>query len=142
MNSKHPPEKNFDDDYPWLGMDARSVKKDLLRHYHLTLGRGQSERAERYLYQAAALAVRDRLVERWRATRDHYRSTKPKRVAYLSLEYLMGRALNNAVLNLDLEKPLELALRSFGCVMEDVLDEERDAGLGNGGLGRLAACFL
>ena len=50
-------EKNFDDDYPWLGMDARAVKKDLLRHYHLTLGRGQSDKPERYLYQAAALAV-------------------------------------------------------------------------------------
>jgi len=135
-------EKNFDDDYPWLGMDPRSVKKDLLRHYHLTLGRGQSDKPESYLYQAAALAVRDRLVERWRNTRDHYRTSKKKRVAYLSLEYLMGRALNNAVLNLDLGHQLELTLRGFGCVMEEVMDQEPDAGLGNGGLGRLAACFL
>ncbi len=135
-------EKHFEDDYPWLGMDARAVKKDLLRHYHLTLGRGQSDLPERYLYHAAALAVRDRLVERWRDTRDHYRTSKGRRIAYLSLEYLMGRALNNAVLNLDLEHPLELALRSFGCVMEEVMDQEPDAGLGNGGLGRLAACFL
>ncbi len=135
-------EKNFDDDYPWLGMDARAVKKDLLRHYHLTLGRGQSDKPERYLYQAAALAVRDRLVERWRNTRDHYRTSKKKRVAYLSLEYLMGRALSNAALNLDLGHQLELTLRSFGCVLEEVMDQEPDAGLGNGGLGRLAACFL
>ena len=134
--------KHFDDDYPWLGMDARAVKKDLLRHYHLTLGRGQSDQPEQYLYQAAALTVRDRLVERWRNTREHYQSSKQKRVAYLSLEYLMGRALNNAVLNLELEHPLELALRSFGCAMEEVVAQERDAGLGNGGLGRLAACFL
>ncbi len=135
-------EKNFDDDYPWLGMDGRAVKKDLLRHYHLTLCRGQSDQAERYLYQAASLAVRDRLVERWWNTRDHYRTGKKKRVAYLSLEYLMGRALNNAVLNLDLEQPLEGALKAFGCALEDVMDQENDAGLGNGGLGRLAACFL
>jgi glycogen phosphorylase len=135
-------EKHFDDDYPWLGMDARAVKKDLLRHYHLTLGRGQSDSAESYVYQAAALTVRDRLVERWRSTRDLYRETRPKRVAYLSLEYLMGRALNNAVLNLDLEHELANALRSFGCALEEVVAQERDAGLGNGGLGRLAACFL
>ena len=135
-------EKKFDDDYPWLGMDSRAVKKDLLRHYHLTLARGQSDAAERYVYQAAALMVRDRLVERWRNTRDHYRNTRPKRVAYLSLEYLMGRALSNAVLNLDLEQPLQSALRNFGCALEEVAAEEPDAGLGNGGLGRLAACFL
>jgi glycogen phosphorylase len=135
-------EKKFDDDYPWLGMDSRAVKKDLLRHYHLTLARGQSDQAERYVYQAAALTVRDRLVERWRNTRDHYRNTKPKRVAYLSLEYLMGRALNNAALNLDIAHPLQTALRNYGCMLEEVVSQEADAGLGNGGLGRLAACFL
>ena len=71
---KSSPEKNFDDDHPWLGMDGRAVKKDVSRHYHLTLGRGQSDQPERYLYQAASLTVRDRLVERWRNTRDHYRT--------------------------------------------------------------------
>jgi len=135
-------EKNFDDDFPWLGMDAKAVKKDLLRHYHLTLGRGQDDCGEQYLYEAAALTVRDRLIERWRDTREHYRTEKPKRVAYLSLEYLMGRTLNNAVLNLDLEHQLERSLRSFGCALEELIDQEQDAGLGNGGLGRLAACFL
>ena len=135
-------DKNFDDEFPWLGMDTRTVKKDLLRHYHLTLGRGQARCGERYLYQATALTVRDRLVERWRSTRECYQENKPRRVAYLSLEYLMGRALNNAVLNLDLEHALSQSLKSFGCALEEVLDQERDAGLGNGGLGRLAACFL
>ncbi|HEY0962128.1 MAG TPA: glycogen/starch/alpha-glucan phosphorylase [Pseudomonadales bacterium] len=139
---RKPTTKNFDDDYPWLGMDPRSVRKDLLRHYHLTLGRGQSDDPESYVYQACALTVRDRLVERWRQTRESYRENKPKRVAYLSLEYLMGRALNNAVLNLDLEKEMALSLRSFGCALEEVVEAEQDAGLGNGGLGRLAACFL
>jgi starch phosphorylase len=136
------PEKNFEDDYPWLGMDGRAIKKDLLRHYHLTLGRGQSDEPETYVYQACALTVRDRLVERWRKTRELYRAKQPKRVAYLSLEYLMGRALNNAVLNLDLEQEMATALRSFGCALEEVVEAEADAGLGNGGLGRLAACFL
>lgn len=135
-------DKNFDDDYPWLGMDTRSVKKDLLRHYHLTLGREQTVCGERYLYDAAALTVRDRLVERWRSTRECYRESSARRVAYLSLEYLMGRALSNAVQNLDMEHALAQSLRSFGCALEEVTEQERDPGLGNGGLGRLAACFL
>jgi glycogen phosphorylase len=81
-------------------------------------------------------------VERWRQTRVRYRDEKPKRVAYLSLEFLMGRSLNNAVLNLDLEESLRNALYYYGVTLEDLAEEERDAGLGNGGLGRLAACFL
>ncbi len=135
-------DKNFDDDYPWLGMDTRSVKRDLLRHYHLSLGRGQSSSGEQYIYQAAALTVRDRLVERWWNTRECYRENREKRVAYLSLEFLMGRALTNAILNLGLEKEMTQAVNAFGCALEEVVEQERDAGLGNGGLGRLAACFL
>src|SRR5690606_30530306 len=135
-------DKRFSDGFPWLGMDARAVKHDLSRHYHLTLGRDESVCGERYLYQAAALTVRDRLVERWSDTRERYRSDKSQRVAYLSLEYLMGRMLSNAVLNLDLEHEFSAALRSFGCRLEEVVEQERDPGLGNGGLGRLAACFL
>src|SRR5690606_2150932 len=96
----------------------------------------------RYLYQAAALTVRDRLVERWRKTRERYAEEQPKRVAYLSMEFLMGRALNNAVQNLDMAPALREAIRQFGCAFEEVVEEERDPGLGNGGLGRLAACFL
>tara|TARA_R110002110_G_scaffold167482_1_gene368507 strand:- start:53341 stop:55806 length:2466 start_codon:yes stop_codon:yes gene_type:complete len=135
-------EKTFDDTYPWLGLDTKAVREDLLRHYHLTLGRGQPNCGERYLYEAVALTIRDRLVERWRATRERYQLERPKRVAYLSMEFLMGRALNNAILNLDIERPTREALEKFGCALEEVIDQERDAGLGNGGLGRLAACFL
>jgi len=134
--------KKFDDDYPWLGMDTKAVKQDLLRHYHLTLGREQAVCGESYVYQASALTIRDRLVERWRSTREKNSCTNPRRVAYLSLEYLMGRTLNNATLNLDLEYSLAESLTSFGCALEEVLEQERDPGLGNGGLGRLAACFL
>jgi len=134
--------KQFNDEYPWLGLDTRAVKKDLLRHYHLTLGRGQAVCGEPYLFEAAALTVRDRLVERWASTRDNYQHDKPRRVAYLSLEYLMGRTLSNALLNLDMDHAMAQSIRSFGCALEEVEAEERDAGLGNGGLGRLAACFL
>jgi starch phosphorylase len=128
--------------YQWLGMDKASIAQDLDRHFHLTLGRDQSSNTHHYLFNAAALTVRDRLVERWRATRVRYLQERPKRVAYLSLEFLMGRTLGNAVLNLEMEEALRDSLLGFGVALETLAEEERDAGLGNGGLGRLAACFL
>ncbi|MCB1666093.1 MAG: glycogen/starch/alpha-glucan phosphorylase [Pseudomonadales bacterium] len=128
--------------YPWLGMDNKTVAGDLDRHFHLTLGRDQTSNAHHYLFNAAALTVRDRLVERWRSTRTRYAEERPKRVAYLSLEFLMGRTLSNAALNLDMGESLREAIFRYGVSVEDLAAEERDAGLGNGGLGRLAACFL
>ncbi len=125
-----------------LGMDDSEISRDLQRHFALTLGRDDTDDTHHYLYTALALTVRDRLVERWRATRDRYREQKPKRINYLSLEFLMGRTLNNAVLNLDLEESVRNALKQYACQLETVEQEELDAGLGNGGLGRLAACFL
>ena len=126
----------------WLGMDKHSLTEDLRRHLHLTLGRDEGRESHLYLFTAAALTLRDRLVERWRETRERYRVERPKRVAYISLEFLMGRALNNAVMNLDVDAELRDALRDFSVTLEELADEEQDAGLGNGGLGRLAACFL
>lgn len=126
----------------WLGTNAEAFSEDLDRHFHLTLGRDQSGDAHYYLYNAAALTVRDRLVERWRSTRERYTEENVKRVAYLSLEFLVGRTLSNAVLNLDMEEALKNSLFRYGVSMEELVEEERDAGLGNGGLGRLAACFL
>ena len=126
----------------WLGLDEKSFQTDLDRHLNLTLGKDQVDGHHLYLYNAAALTIRDRLVERWRATREKYAEEQPKRVAYLSLEFLMGRTLTNAVLNLDMDEALRKALKSYGVSLEELAEEERDAGLGNGGLGRLAACFL
>ncbi len=125
-----------------LSMYQEEVVEDLNRHFSLTLGRDELGESNRYLFNAVALTVRDRLVERWRATRERYKEDRPKRINYISMEFLMGRALTNAVLNLDLEQPLQDALKNYGCTLEDVVQEELDAGLGNGGLGRLAACFL
>ena len=125
-----------------LGMDIERVAEDLNRHFSLTLGRDDVSESHRYLFNAVALTVRDRLVERWRATRDRYIADQPKRINYLSMEFLMGRALSNAVINLDLEESIRNALVRYGCELEEVMQEEHDAGLGNGGLGRLAACFL
>jgi starch phosphorylase len=125
-----------------LGMDTSQFAEDLNRYFSLSLGRDELDDSHRYLFNALAISVRDRLVERWRATRDRYIEQQPKRIHYLSMEFLMGRALTNAVINLDLEKPAREALTRYGCSLEEVADEELDAGLGNGGLGRLAACFL
>lgn len=128
--------------FPWLGMDGKAVSSDLARHFHLTLGRDANKETHHYLYNAAALTVRDRLVERWRQTRERHKQAGAKQVAYISMEFLMGRALTNAVLNMDIESSMQQALKNYGVRLEELAEEEHDAGLGNGGLGRLAACFL
>lgn len=118
------------------------LASDIARHYALTLGRDEGAGDHHYLYEALALSLRDRLVSRWRTTRERYAAAGGKRVAYLSMEFLIGRSLHNAVLALDLGQEVNDALAPFACALEDLETEELDAGLGNGGLGRLAACFL
>jgi starch phosphorylase len=93
-------------------------------------------------YVALALTVRDRMVEGWIRTQDRYYAQDPKRIYYLSLEYLIGRTLGNSLVNLDLTGECREALEELGYTLEDLREAEWDAGLGNGGLGRLAACFL
>jgi glycogen phosphorylase len=92
--------------------------------------------------QLLACRIRDRLIEAWNDTNAYFDRHDPKRVAYMSLEYLMGRAMQNALLNLDLEDNYREALDGLGFDLERLYEEEPDAALGNGGLGRLAACFL
>lgn len=93
-------------------------------------------------YQATALAAREDLIINWNQTQMTYTRKQPKRAYYLSLEFLMGRTLDNALLNLGLKEKFETGLDKLGFTLEDVLDSERDAALGNGGLGRLAACYV
>ncbi|MEI7751550.1 MAG: glycogen/starch/alpha-glucan phosphorylase [Candidatus Omnitrophota bacterium] len=93
-------------------------------------------------FMALGMSLRDRLVERWIQTQQHYHEKNLKRVYYLSLEFLIGRLLGNYILNLGLWDQSQKALEEFGLDLEKVREEEVDAGLGNGGLGRLAACFL
>jgi len=138
------PKQNFTHKDPsrWLEMDKQSLTEDLYRHFHLSLSHDSRKASNLYLYLAAALSVRDRLIERWRESRQARLDNQSKRVAYVSMEFLMGRSFHNAILSLDLEEQLRAALIEFGVSLEELIDEERDAGLGNGGLGRLAACFL
>lgn len=93
-------------------------------------------------YIGIAYAVRDRLIERWLATQRSYYKRSVKRVYYLSLEFLVGRTLGNSMVNLGIDDDCTKALEDMGYKMEDIREAEWDAGLGNGGLGRLAACFL
>ena len=121
---------------------AEDISRDLRRHFEFTLGRDEIGESHHYLYTALAITVRDRMIGRWRATRERYRRYKVKRVSYLSMEFLMGRTLTNALFNLCIEDEVKEALKSYSCRLEQLQSEEADAGLGNGGLGRLAACFL
>ena len=123
-------------------MDVGSIVKDFRRYFSHTLGRDKLSESAYYVYTSLSLALRDRLVERWKKTQQAYDEQNCKRTYYLSLEFLMGRALGNAMLNLEVEPSISGALKKLGLVMEEIIDQEHDAGLGNGGLGRLAACFL
>lgn len=127
---------------PPLGMDSEAISFDFRRYFAHTLGRDDHCTSSHYPYKALALTVRDRLIERWKLTRSHYEESDCKRTFYLSLEFLMGRTLSNAILNLDISKEVDQAFIELGINLDHIRESEPDAGLGNGGLGRLAACFL
>ena len=127
---------------PPLGLEAESLAEDFRRYYTLNLGRDKHCRSVHYAYEALALTLRDRLMERWKQTRYAYDDHNCRRAYYLSMEFLMGRALGNAMLNIGAEEEVTRALVRLGLQLEELVEAELDAGLGNGGLGRLAACFL
>ncbi len=127
---------------PNLPMDADAILQDFTHYFGRMLGRRTIDVKSPFLYQAVVYAARDRLMERWAQTRKATQRDDTRRTAYLSLEFLMGRLLRNALLNLGIEDVTSDALNRLGLDLEDVVDSEQDAGLGNGGLGRLAACFL
>jgi starch phosphorylase len=104
---------------------------------------GRDERASpRDWFLAATLTVRDRIMDRWRASNDETAALGHKQVCYLSMEFLIGRLLSDALGNLRLTEPMRKALEGLGVDLEEVFAQEPDAALGNGGLGRLAACFM
>ncbi len=122
--------------------DAESLKRAFADHLHYSQGKDEHTATPLDRYFAVAYSVRDRLMRRWIQTQQAYYRADAKRVYYLSLEFLMGRALENNLLNLGLHEPMRAALKDLGIDLGDLLAQEPDAGLGNGGLGRLAACFL
>ena len=122
--------------------DADSLAYDFQRHFNYSLGRDSYQHSVRYQHLALAMTLRDRLNAGANNTRHSYEQHNSRRVCYLSMEYLLGRSLRNAAQNLDIEVEMLNALDGLGLDAEEISTQEHDAGLGNGGLGRLAACFL
>uniref|UniRef100_A0A4X1V5H0 Alpha-1,4 glucan phosphorylase n=1 Tax=Sus scrofa TaxID=9823 RepID=A0A4X1V5H0_PIG len=122
--------------------DVAEVRKSFNRHLHFTLVKDRNVATRRDYYLALAHTVRDHLVGRWIRTQQHYYERDPKRIYYLSLEFYMGRTLQNTMVNLGLQNACDEAIYQLGLDLEELEEMEEDAGLGNGGLGRLAACFL
>ncbi len=121
--------------------DSDAIARDFQRYLTQHLGRFIGC-MPLYQYEALALTIRDRIMTDWRDTWRRYDEQGVRRAYYLSLEFLIGRSLGNHILNLGLDRETEEAMNRFALNLEEVMSEEVDAGLGNGGLGRLAACFM
>jgi len=130
------------DDSGRTGRDATSMRRSFLDHVRYSRGKNYDTSTAHDRFMALSLAVRDRLADRWVKTARTYYEADVKRAYYLSAEYLLGRALGNNLLNLGMHEAAAESMREVGVDLTNLLEMEPDAGLGNGGLGRLAACFL
>ena len=130
------------------GEDIRSslsrgaIKRAFLDHLLYTQGKELQIASKNDLYQALSHAVRDRVLKRWAATANTYKRESARTVAYLSAEFLMGPYLGNNMLNLDVTGEVREAMKELGLDLDEIIHQEEEPGLGNGGLGRLAACFI
>ncbi|MBN2468779.1 MAG: glycogen/starch/alpha-glucan phosphorylase [Deltaproteobacteria bacterium] len=124
------------------GMDPKSIQLSFANHLEYSLSKDQYTATMRDLFHSLALTARDRLIERWIRTQQMYYVRDVKRVYYLSAEYLMGRMLINNLINLGMYHETQKAIQAVNIDLEELAEMEPDMGLGNGGLGRLAACFL
>lgn len=129
----HPPE---------LEMTTEGILGDFARYFGHALGQRPHHESSEFAYKSLVRTTRDRLLERWKKTNEAIANSGHRRVSYLSLEFLIGRLLRNALLNLDIDDETADAMSKAGLDLEEICELEHDAGLGNGGLGRLAACFL
>ncbi len=121
---------------------AAALKNDILRHIEFTLGRDPQTPDQYACFMGLAYSIRDRLVERWIISQRDLHERMSKRVYFLSLEFLPGRFLMNYLLSLNLVEEARSALQELGFDLEELEEVEWDAGLGNGGLGRLASCYM
>ncbi|MCU7852242.1 MAG: glycogen/starch/alpha-glucan phosphorylase [Candidatus Thiodiazotropha sp. (ex Monitilora ramsayi)] len=128
--------------YDYLGSDTKAIQRSVSNHLVYTIGKDPLTATEHDWMMAFSHVVRDRLIERWMETQRSYYKHDAKRVYYLSMEFLIGRSLVNSLLNMDIFDACTEALHKLGIELERLRSLEHDAALGNGGLGRLAACFL
>lgn len=123
-------------------MSSATIRRAFLDHVFYTQGMVPSHASGNDLYQALAHTVRDRLVQRWISTAEAYQSQPSRTVAYLSAEFLMGPHLGNNLVNLGIADEVRAAMAALNLDLDHILAQEEEPGLGNGGLGRLAACFM
>jgi len=124
------------------GYDAEALKAAILCNLEYRLAKDQYSATNYDRFLSTAYSIVERLVERWIATQQTYHNKNPRRIYYFSMEYLLGKSLENSLINLGLYDVCKEALEELDMDLEELRNYEADAGLGNGGLGRLAACFL
>jgi len=122
--------------------NKEEIKSSILYHLMSLQGRDPERAGPGDMYKALAYIMRDSLVEKWIKTQREYYAGKKKRVYYLSMEFLVGRSLGNSLINMGIRNEVNDAVRELGFDLEEIINQEEDAALGNGGLGRLAACFM
>ena len=122
--------------------NAEAIKENIIHHLMSFQGRDPERSGSNDVYKALAYTLRDIMVEKWISTQKTFYAKKKKRVYYLSLEFLIGRSLGNSLINLGIMEDAKKAVEALGFDMSEIRDQEEEAGLGNGGLGRLAACFM
>ena len=123
-------------------LEPAALRRAFIDHVKFSRARRLDEATARDRYVALSYSVRDRLIDRWAETESAYVENKVKRVYYLSAEFLMGRFLLANLQALDLENAYRGVLADLGVDLDELIDQEPEPGLGNGGLGRLASCFL
>ena len=125
-----------------LSFDKDLFKRSVVYNVKTLYRKSMEEATDQQIFQAVSYAIKDAIVDHWMTSQEEYEKQDPKMVYYLSMEFLMGRALGNNIINLQAYKPVKEALDELGVDLNVVEDQEPDPALGNGGLGRLAACFL
>lgn len=125
-----------------MSFDKDLFKRSVVYNIKTLYRKSMEEATPQQIFQAVSYSIKDAIVDHWMRTQEEYEEQDPKMVYYLSMEFLMGRALGNNIINLQAYKPVKEALEELGVDLNVVEDQEPDAALGNGGLGRLAACFL
>ncbi|MCC5925682.1 MAG: glycogen/starch/alpha-glucan phosphorylase [Bacteroidetes bacterium] len=127
---------------PRKGLDKASIKDGIKEHLRYTLAKDEFSKTEWDQYRSVVLAIMDRLHDKWLDSQQKYHNNDEKRVYYISMEFLIGRMLDNALINLGIQDDVREVLAEIGIDYDELREVESDAALGNGGLGRLAACFL